>query len=143
MVQVSGVFCGYCHRRYVAHLCRYGMPCEHEYAEPVRNGIKSPATLIQCFSWSYSEGFQAFELQRIHFSLVDDRMTKEYGTEFKAKHVNGDELTERFLNFLKKEIQLHEWPVWVEAFVSLMLGGRSVAMIPAWRLKQLQTKRKR
>jgi len=149
MTQISGIYCSYCRRRYVYHVCKNGMPCHHEYCEPVKRWfqgeqieeIKGDATLIQCFAWRYSGGFQQFEMKRVYWLLKDGKPVKEYrGPQFSAEYVDEDVVVGRFLLFLYKEVQMHEWPAWVEAFIGLVFGGRSADMIPAWRFRQLQRK---
>jgi len=150
MTQISGIYCSYCRRRYVYHMCKNGMPCEHEYCEPVKRmfqgeeieEIRGDATLIQCFCWRYGEGFRRFEMKRVYWLPKDDKPVKEYrGPQFSTDYADEDMVVGRFLLFLEREVQMFEWPAWVEAFVGLVLGGSSSNWIPGWRFHQLQKKR--
>jgi len=118
------------------------MPCKHEFAEIVRNGIQAPATLIYCESWRYSEGFKKFELQALGF-IQEEKKTKKKWIESKhfiAKYVSEDELIEQFLRFLKEKLFISEWLPFVEAFVRLFFGGKSCSIPPIWRIRQLMKK---
>ena len=142
MTQVRGIWCSLCRVRYAFHACKDGMPCQHEYARPVRNGILAPADLIYCFAWRYSSGFQKFEMEPIYFLMKEGKMTMEWVTNrkaptFEASYVEEEELLDRFLAFLRKEVQLLQWSVWTEAFTRLVFGGQSATFPPRWRERQL------
>ena len=140
MTEIRGVWCSICRRRYAYHLCREGMPCEHDMAEALPSGlIRAEATLIECYAWRYSGGFKQFNLQKIRFvRTVDEPQPKKvyYNIRFSAEYVSEDELINKFLEFLKTLPPLY-WPTWVEAFVSTLYGGPSATSIPRWREKQL------
>jgi len=139
MTIIHGVYCSYCHRRYAYHLCRNGMPCEHHLAELTDEGPRAPANLIECYSWSYSRGYQRFVLCKFRYSYEGNKLEKEIEKTFSASYVDEDMLIAKFLSFLKGLYPL-EWLPWVEAFVSLIRGGQSASHLPKWRLKQLMEK---
>lgn len=146
MTIVRGIYCDRCRVRYVYHACKYGMPCEHHVAEIARDGISiiAPATLIGCFSWRYAEGFRVFELQELYYvyDKKKNRFLKKWDEKrhFEARYVTEDELVDQFLKFLKEKLPVIEWPPFVEAFRSLLAGGRSLTYPPRWRMKQLARK---
>ena len=146
MTIVRGVWCSKCRIRYAYHACKNGMPCEHHMAEIARDGIGiiAPATLIFCESWRGMDGYRRFELQELYY--IYDKETGKFikkwngHKHFEATNIGEEELKEKFLNFLKEKLPVHEWMPFVGAFVSLYSGGKSLTCPPTWRLRQLARK---
>jgi len=145
---VRGIYCDRCRVRYAYHVCKEGMPCEHHFAEVARDwlGIIAPANLIYCESWRYIGGFKRFELQQLYY--IYDKETGEWHKRwveqkhFKASYVTEEELIDLFLKFMKEKLSVSEWAPFVEAFISLYIGGKSSSYPPAWRMRQLARKQK-
>ena len=123
------------------------MPCEHHAARMVESegetpGVLAPAILIECFSWRYSGGYQKFRLQKIAFAPDGEKVLKKDLESFGADYSHEEQVKHQFLEFLKG-VELFQWTVWVEAFVSLSFGGQSCAMVPWWRVRQLSKLQKK
>jgi len=138
VTQVRGVYCSYCRRRYVESLCREKMPCEHHLGDLVRDGIRPAATLISCYSWRYSGGFRNFSMQKVVYVRRNGVRVREWvGPEFSVSYMTEKEVERAFLRFLER-VGTWEWVAWVEAFTSLIRGGKSSKSVPKWRQRQLR-----
>jgi len=144
MTMIRGIYCSYCRRRYAAHACNDGMPCEHHYGEVMRDGnIAGPATFIRSEAWRHSEGYKHFLLEELFFILSEDKKVQiRLGNKFDYRYKTADELEDLFLKFLRK-VETWKWSAWTQAFHRLLFGGSSATMLPGWRFRQLVRRRQK
>ena len=144
---LEGYWCSKCRRRYVSRLCKNGLPCGHDEAEPSRrqhakNAMMQPATIIYASAKTTTHAkhgyyyYARFILRRVTFTQTGDTKVIENATEY--FEVGGPKLVDlklMFLDFLKS-INSKYWVTFTHAFLNLIEGEASDKWVPKWRRRE-------
>lgn len=123
MTQYTGFYCPSCRIRYVAHVCKEGLPCGHSKDEA-----------LYCWRWDYTGGYKEILIKN-----------KKRGIHFFERNVSRMEAVEDFEKYVELFQEFEDHGQYPRASVIrdlrgafANLGGRGARFPPKWREKELR-----